>query len=137
MKDMTRKQFLSTISKAAVAAVGVATLAACGGGDDDGSTPQPDANNAGTPDGGGTAKSCTDNGTNTAISANHGHVMTVSKEDVIAGTEKTYDIQGTAGHPHSVTLTAADFTALQGGTMAVEVSTNNAGHTHTCTVTCV
>ena len=36
----------------------------------------------------------------------------ITAADMSAKVEKTYDIQGLAGHPHEVTLTAADFGKL-------------------------
>ncbi|HEY0254550.1 MAG TPA: hypothetical protein VGC41_23645, partial [Kofleriaceae bacterium] len=79
----------------------------------------------------------TANGTAVQIAANHGHVLVVSKADVAAGVDKTYDITGNATHAHSVTLTAADFAKL--GTMnmlIMETSTTNAQHSHQITVSC-
>ncbi len=79
---------------------------------------------------------CLDNGTNSVIGSNHGHNLTVSRADVQAGSERTYSIQGTSGHDHSVTLTAADFNNLQNNQNISVSSTNNDGHTHTVTVRC-
>jgi hypothetical protein len=116
---ITRRQFLGT-------AVVVGAAAACGGGDgDDG--------------GGGVTKDCVVNGTTATIGGNHGHVITVSAADVMAGADKTYDIMGTAAHTHSVTVTAANFASLMNnpsGSVMVN-STTGGGHTHTVTVLCV
>ncbi|MCK0157078.1 hypothetical protein MWU65_07810 [Cellulophaga sp. F20128] len=79
---------------------------------------------------------CLENGTKSTISGNHGHVLTVSKAEVVAGTSKTYDIQGTAGHAHSVTLTSEDFTTLKINLSIVIASTTDAGHTHAITIAC-
>ena len=52
-----------------------------------------------------------------------------------AATPKTYDIQGSAGHPHSVTLTATHFQTLsQNG--RVTVSSSLGDHVHSITVSC-
>jgi hypothetical protein len=115
---MTRRQFLGT------AVLGTA-VAACGGGDDGGG-------------GGGNGKDCVMNGTSTQISGNHGHVIAVSMDDVMAGADKTYDITGTAAHMHSVTVTAANFASLMNnpdGSVMVTSTTGNA-HTHTVTILC-
>ncbi len=70
----------------------------------------------------------------TAIGANHGHVLVVSLADVRAGAEKTYDISGSAGHAHSVTLTSADFDVIaEHGTLTLQ-STTGSGHRHSVTV---
>lgn len=61
---------------------------------------------------------------------NHGHVLTVSMEDVTKGAEKTYEMKGTANHPHSVTLTADHMKALLEGKIVRTKSTQGLGHTH-------
>ncbi len=77
------------------------------------------------------------NGTTTVIAANHGHVLTVSKEDVVAGVEKTYPIRGTAGHAHNVTISAALFTMLKNNMTVTSVSTAATDlHAHGITVMC-
>lgn len=115
---ITRRQFLGTSAAAAA-------LAACGG--DDGKT---DAAIAG--------RNCATNGTSTTIAGNHGHVIMVTANDVAAGLDKPYDIMGTAGHTHTVTVTAGNFATLQsnsnGTVMATSTSTN--GHTHVVTIIC-
>ena len=70
------------------------------------------------------------------IANNHGHSLVVSAEDVAAGVSKTYDIQGTATHTHSLTLAAADFAKLALGAAVTVTSTTDARHSHDVTVTC-
>jgi hypothetical protein len=70
------------------------------------------------------------------IGQNHGHKLVVSPADVAAGVEKTYSIQGAAGHDHFVTITSAQFTQLGAGNTIEVMSTNTAGHMHTVTITC-
>jgi hypothetical protein len=74
------------------------------------------------------------------IAANHPagmeHTLTVPPADVTAGTEKTYSIMGNSLHTHSITLTAANFTTLQGGGSVTVASTTGAAHTHMVTVSC-
>ena len=115
---ITRKDFL----RLALTTGGAALAAACGGSE---STPQRPAGN------------CLANGTGASISGNHGHVLNVPKADVMAGAEKTYDIEGSAGHSHLVTLSAADMTTLQQNMQAQRVSTVELSHSHTITVFCV
>jgi hypothetical protein len=70
------------------------------------------------------------------ITSNHGHVLNVSLEDVMAGVDKAYDTKGTSMHDHWVRLTAADFTKLKsGGT--VRKATCNDGHEHEYIVNCI
>ena len=59
------------------------------------------------------AKDCLANGTNSSISANHGHVLNVSKTDVQNGAEKSYSIDGSASHDHTVVITANNFDLLK------------------------
>jgi hypothetical protein len=75
--------------------------------------------------------------TTASVGTNHGHTANVPLADVMAGTEKTYNIQGGSGHPHTITVTAAMFTMLKAGTPVVVASSLDAGHTHNVTITCV
>ncbi len=122
---LSRKEFLL----GTMGAVMVGGLSSSGCGDGNGN---PDAGQDA-----GNDLSCLDNGTSAAIASNHGHTLNVSKEDVAAGVEKTYDIRGSATHPHSVTVTAAHFTTLAGNAQVVIDSSNDSGHSHSVTVTCV
>ncbi len=72
----------------------------------------------------------------TAISANHGHALTVPRADVLAGVAKTYAITGSSSHPHEVTLGANHFADLRRGIEIVVTSTSDFGHTHAVTVAC-
>lgn len=74
--------------------------------------------------------------TSAAISANHGHTATIPGADVAAGVEKTYNIQGASGHPHTIVVTAAMFSMLKAGQSVTVTSSNDAAHTHNVTVTC-
>ena len=76
------------------------------------------------------------NGTSVTIGGNHGHVLVVAKEDVVAGVDKSYNIEGTALHYHSVTITAAEFAQLAANTTITTESSFD-GHSHTITVMCV
>jgi hypothetical protein len=49
------------------------------------------------------------------ITCRHGHDLVISVADLQAGQTKTYDIQGTASHNHSVEVTAAMFAQLKAG----------------------
>lgn len=132
---MKRRDFFVRIGGMALALPVVTKLAACG--DDGGDPPPPDAPpapDAPPPD--APAQLNCDNGTDVTIGTNHGHELVVSAADVAAGAEKTYNIQGVSAHPHTVVLTAADFTALQQGQTVTVTSSNDAAHTHEVTVVC-
>jgi hypothetical protein len=124
--SFTRKEFLRSMTSVAVGAAGAALLVACGGGDEGGS---PDA----------AVRSCTTNGTTTSIADNHGHALSVPRADVMAGTQKMYDIEAAGGHSHIVTVTAAMFTMLQSNTtvMVNSAAGDTDGHTHRVTIMCV
>lgn len=114
----TRREMLSTLAA-------LAFFPACsssGGGTDAGPRS----------DGGGS--SCA--ATTSTIGSNHGHELTVPGADVAAGASRTYDIQGSSGHAHSVTLGAADFTVLRTSGSVIVTSTAGSGHTHMVTVRC-
>jgi hypothetical protein len=70
------------------------------------------------------------------IDSNHGHVLIVSAADVAAGIAKSYNIKGTSGHAHTVTITAAMFATLKATGTLMTSSTENSFHTHDITVTC-
>ena len=69
------------------------------------------------------------------VGKNHGHELTVAFADVMAGAEKTYEIRGTAGHGHTVTLTAGDMKSLQKGDVLRTVSSRGL-HAHRVLVRC-
>ena len=115
---ITRNQFLKWIGAGAA-------LAACGGGGEDKPADAP-------------AGACTASNANVVIETNHVHglhVLVVSKEDVTAAVDKTYDIMGAATHTHMVTITAADFATVK-TTPIMVTSTDGGGHTHVVMVSC-
>lgn len=73
----------------------------------------------------------TDNG-------NHCHALIIPQSDAAAGfAESTYTLEdGGTGHTHTVTITAYDFFYLEAGIAHTIVSTEDAGHTHACLITC-
>lgn len=86
-----------------------------------------------------TGGNCAVNGTRTYLSSNHGHpVPAISNGDVNAGVQKTYPVAvGTAGHVHTITVDATNFTTLQSNTGVIIVTDPDAtGHTHSITINC-
>ena len=126
---MDRKAFIQKSLAAMLIALPAYSFVGCSSDSDNDPSPTPDPNP--TPSG-----NCIDNGTNSSISANHGHNLTVSKADVQAGTAKTYSIQGSSSHDHTVTLTATNFSSLQSNNSITVGSTSGDGHTHSVTVSC-
>lgn len=51
------------------------------------------------------------------------HEVVITAADMASGQDKTYDVQGLAGHPHALTLTAADFQKLKKeGAISIQTS---------------
>lgn len=121
---LTRKQFLLAALETTGAALGLTILSACGG------SSSPSGADA-------AAASCVQNGTTTAIAANHGHVLVVSKQDVAAGADKSYDIRGTADHTHTVALSEEHFHDLAENHAIMTTSSTELSHSHGVMVACV
>ena len=116
---MTRNTFL----KSALGAVGaLVAFGAVGCGSDDG---------GGDGAGGSGGTDCSG-----GIVGNHGHALTVSDADVAAGVDKTYDIQGNAGHTHQVTISAAQFAEIAQGKSVLVTTSEGSLHTHEVSVAC-
>lgn len=118
---ISRKDFLKL--GAAAGATVTLVLVGCGGDDDGSSGSGGSAGSSGSP--------CSAD-----IVANHGHVLEIPAADLDATTEKTYNIQGTAAHPHTLVFTAAQMAELKGGASVTVTSSLDASHTHDVTVTC-
>jgi len=121
---MNRKSFiLASISSLVSAVSGMLLLQNCSKSDEPApSTPAPD---------------CSENGAkHSSISLNHGHTLTISKEDVLAGLAKSYIITGTASHPHEVALTVDHFNKLKNNEIITVASSVNSDHSHDVTVKC-
>ncbi len=122
---MTRKEFCGSILGGTV----LLFIQGCGGGGSNytaapASPPPPSVGNVST--------ACSD-----TIANNHGHVLTIALADLDSATDKTYDIQGSADHTHSVTLTVAQLATLKSGGSVSSTSTTSFAHQHEITVTCM
>jgi hypothetical protein len=120
---MTRKDFIQkTVWGICMGISGAILLPNCSGSED----PQPD-----------TIRSCIDNGAESlTISQNHGHVVDIPASDITSTTSKTYNITGTADHPHFITITPDQFLQLQENDSISVMTSNNNGHTHSIVVRC-
>lgn len=127
MDKSRRKLLFASAGGTALAAV----LAACGGGGGGGysSTPTPPP----PPPPPGTL-SCGASGT--AISGNHGHLLTIPAADVDSMVDMTYNIQGSADHNHTVTLTVAQLRMIKAMNSVTVMSSINVAHDHDVTVNC-
>ncbi|MDI1479504.1 hypothetical protein [Polyangium sp. y55x31] len=70
------------------------------------------------------------------IGRNHGHAFAIVVADVLAGIDKTYDLTGTSGHRHTITVTAADFKKLGAGQIVRLASSREGGHIHRLFLEC-
>ena len=111
-REFTLKSAMAILSAATI------TISGCGGGGD--SSPGPGPSPGPT-------------GATGAISGNHGHTATISAAQLTAGNAIQLDIRGSADHPHTVELTAAEVTQIGARQSVSKTSTNDAGHTHTVT----
>lgn len=62
--------------------------------------------------------------------------MIVEPADLDSQTAKTYDITGASDHPHSVTITPAQFASLKMTGSLMVTSTLDSGHPHSIRVRC-
>lgn len=119
---MGRREFTAASVMALLSGVAI-TLTGCGGGG--GSSPSSPT----APSGTGTSS-----GDKVAtISANHGHVAVLTGAAITAANAVTLNIQGSADHPHSVSLSAAEVQQAGAGQRVSKLSTTEAGHDHTVT----
>ncbi|NJW51539.1 hypothetical protein [Salinimicrobium oceani] len=127
---MDRKTFIQKTTAGILLGIPAISILGCSGSDDGDSNPNPNP----PP----TAVNCLENGTlsSVASSAGHSHSLTISKEDVAAGVEKTYDLSLVSGHVHQVTISAAQFSTLKANNSVSATSTSDSGHTHSISVSC-
>jgi hypothetical protein len=123
--DLSRREFTAASVMAILAGVTV-TISGCGGGSNPGS-PNPLPSPAPTPT---PAASGDKSG---VVSANHGHVATVTAAQITAAGSVSLDIRGSADHTHSVDLTATEVQQIGTGAKVAKNSSNNVSHNHTVT----
>lgn len=123
MSMIPRTAFWKLMGGVAALALIAQLGAACGGGGGD-DEPGVDA----------PAGACT-----VVIASNHihnPHALAVEPADIMAATDKMYDIQGASMHSHTVMITSAQFGMLSsGGTVMVPSSTGE-GHSHMVSISC-
>lgn len=113
--DPGRRHFTVASALAMLGGVTI-TISACGGG---GSSNPTGSSGAGDAVG--------------SISANHGHTARITSAQLAAGGALVLDIRGTSAHPHTVSLSAADVSAIAAGQTISRESSFDDGHTHTVT----
>ena len=102
------------------------TISGCSS--DSSSSPTPTPTPA--PGGGGTTASGDVSG---VVSANHGHIATVTAARINAAAGFDLDIMGNATHPHTITLSAGQVQQIGARQTVAVVSTTNEAHSHTVT----
>ena len=123
--DISRREFTAASVMALLAGVTV-TISACGGGSNPGGpTPVPTPTPTPTPAPSGDKVG--------VVSANHGHVATVTGAQITAAGAVSLDIHGTADHTHTVELSAAQVQQIGAGTRIAMTSSTNSSHDHTVT----
>ena len=113
---LSRREFTLESALAMLAGVTI-TISGCG---DDSTSPTP------TPGGGNGDVSGT-------VSANHGHIATVTAADITAAGMVSLNIMGNATHPHTVSLSASQVQQIGARQRVAVSSTTNDGHDHTVT----
>jgi hypothetical protein len=118
--EIDRREFTLQFALAVLSGATITVLPGCdgGGGNPGGPSPNPGGGNTGA------------TGT---VTANHGHIATISNAELTAGNEVTLDIRGQADHPHMVTLTAAQVMQIAASQRVSVESTNDVAHSHTVT----
>jgi len=106
---MNRREF--TIEAAMALLGGAVITIGCGSSSPTASTPPP-------PDALGT------------VDSNHGHAVTVTSAQLVAGAALELDIRGTSGHTHTVSLSADDIAAIRNGAR-VQKQSSGTSHLHT------
>jgi hypothetical protein len=114
-REFTREAVIALLSAATI------TIVDCGGGD---SSPSPSPSPSPTPTPGDVP------GT---ISGNHGHTAVVTAAQITAANAVTLDIRGSADHPHSLALSAAEVGMIGNAQTVSKMSSSDDGHSHTVT----
>lgn len=116
----TRKIFLNQLAGGGLALA----LGACGGGDDSPApAPAPGPAPAPPPPPAAPCNAFT-------FSANHRHSLVIARADLDSTVARTYNVQGTGDHGHTVTLSPAHLAQLKAGQTVSVTSTMDSGHTH-------
>ena len=113
-REFTRESVLAMLAGVAI------TISGCGSNDSP-TAPSQGAGGSTTQDVSGT------------VSANHGHIATVTAAQITAAGAVSLDIMGQATHPHTVSLTASQMQQIGSRQRVVVTSSTDAGHEHTVT----
>lgn len=126
---MDRKTFIQKTAGAILIGLTVCSFLGCSSSNDgEDKAPTPEA-------------TCKNTEMTVSIANNHGHTLTVSNADIAAGTEKRYNIKGSANHTQYLTLYPDDFILLKNkASITVTSSATEGGidvmHWHSIRVFC-
>jgi len=124
--DKTRRKLLFASAGGTALAVALASCGGGGGGSYSSPAPAP------TPPPPPGTLSCRD----TLIVGNHGHSVMIPAADLDSTVNMTYNIQGTADHNHTITLTPAQLQDIKAMTAESVMSSTTLSHSHEVTVNC-
>ena len=116
-REFSRQAVVAILSAATI------TIVDCGGGSSPAPSPTP-------PPGGGGGGGGDVTG---VVSANHGHTAVVTAAQITAANSVLLDIHGTADHPHTVNLSAAEVGMIGNRQTVSKASSSDSGHSHTVT----
>jgi hypothetical protein len=77
-------------------------------------------------------------GVTAASGGGHVHYVTITRDDIVAGAQKTFTVTDNGnGHTHQVVVTAAQMTDLNNNTgISATTLADSTGHDHTFTISC-
>lgn len=116
-KTISRREFTVHSALAMLSGVTI-TILGCGDNSGGASSPTPPP-----PPGGASG----------VIGANHGHTAIITAAELMAGNMLALNITGTADHPHTVELTAAEVQQIAGGARVSKFSSTEQAHAHSVT----
>jgi hypothetical protein len=119
-EGLDRREFTLRALMAMLAGVTI-TVSGCGGGGGTGGGPNQPTGNPSTGDKAGN------------ITNNHGHQAVITSAQLSAGGDLTLQIRGSADHPHTLALSAAEVASIAAGTRVGKASSEDDFHTHTVT----
>jgi hypothetical protein len=116
-EDLDRREFALRSIMAMLSGVAI-TISGCGGGGSGSPTPPKPHPSSGDKTG--------------TISANHGHIATITAAELAAGGAVTLTLRG-GDHPHTLQLTAAEVASIAAGQRVGKATSEDDFHTHTVT----
>jgi len=119
--SISRREFTLEWALAMLAGVAI-TITGC-------SSDSPSSPTTPSSSGGGT----TSGDVNGVVSANHGHIATITAAQITAAGALSLNIMGNATHNHVVSLTATQLQQIGSKQQVAVVSTTDSGHDHTVT----